>query len=177
MTRKGMPTLARDYPHIKGKCSGCKKPLPKYRQRWCSDECSHEAYIRTDPGMMRYAVEQRDKGICAQCGFDSMKFLRVRQHFVDVLCHGTDKMSYHCRRTAELAFRDLFHEASGWWWNQLHLWEGDHIVPLIEGGDNVLTNMRTLCIPDHKTETKALAARRAKARREGKCPGADSSQR
>lgn len=44
-------------------------------------------------------------------------------------------------------------------------WEADHAVPLIEGGSYELDNLRTLCVPCHRAETKALAGRRAQARR------------
>ena len=51
-----------------------------------------------------------------------------------------------------------------------HLWEADHIVPVVEGGGasrdvDPLANLRTLCRHCHKAETRALAARRAAARR------------
>lgn len=47
------------------------------------------------------------------------------------------------------------------------LWEADHIVPVVEGGGECgLDNYRTLCIPCHKKETKALAARLAAKRAE-----------
>jgi 5-methylcytosine-specific restriction endonuclease McrA len=52
-----------------------------------------------------------------------------------------------------------------------HLWEADHIVPVVEGGgasrdQDPLANLRTLCLRCHRAETRALAARRAKARRQ-----------
>lgn len=46
------------------------------------------------------------------------------------------------------------------------LWEMDHILPVVEGGaDCGLENLRTLCWACHRTETAALAARRAADRR------------
>lgn len=44
-------------------------------------------------------------------------------------------------------------------------WEADHTTPLCEGGYNVLSNIRTLCCPCHRAETRALSGRRAIARR------------
>lgn len=42
----------------------------------------------------------------------------------------------------------------------------DHIIPVVEGGGLCgLDNLRTLCIPCHKKETKILAGRVAKKRR------------
>jgi 5-methylcytosine-specific restriction endonuclease McrA len=43
-----------------------------------------------------------------------------------------------------------------------HLWEADHIRPVVEGGGACgLENLRTLCVRCHKVETARLAARRA----------------
>lgn len=48
-------------------------------------------------------------------------------------------------------------------------WQADHIIPVSEGGGECgLDNMRTLCTRHHKEATKALAARRAEARRKAK---------
>jgi 5-methylcytosine-specific restriction enzyme A len=56
-----------------------------------------------------------------------------------------------------------------------HLWEADHIVPVVEGGGasrdvDPLANLRTLCRHCHKAETRALAARRAAARKKQREP-------
>jgi len=45
------------------------------------------------------------------------------------------------------------------------LWQADHTVPLIEGGEATMDNLRTLCVPCHTEETTALAARRAAERK------------
>lgn len=48
-------------------------------------------------------------------------------------------------------------------------WQADHIIPVVEGGGECgLENMRTLCTAHHKEVTKALAGRRAEARRKAK---------
>lgn len=39
-------------------------------------------------------------------------------------------------------------------------WEADHILSVVEGGDSNLDNIRTLCIPCHRSVTKELRARR-----------------
>jgi 5-methylcytosine-specific restriction endonuclease McrA len=43
-------------------------------------------------------------------------------------------------------------------------WQADHILPVVEGGDSNLENMRTLCIPCHRGVTTELRLR-LKARR------------
>lgn len=46
-----------------------------------------------------------------------------------------------------------------------HLWEMDHIVPVVEGGGGCgLENLRTLCLRCHRDATAQLARRRARAR-------------
>ena len=40
-------------------------------------------------------------------------------------------------------------------------WDADHIIPVVEGGPTTPENLRTLCKPCHKRETRYLAQRRA----------------
>lgn len=55
------------------------------------------------------------------------------------------------------------------WSSTYHLWEADHIVPVVEGGGGCeLDNYRTLCLECHRVETRALAQRRAQKRREAR---------
>ena len=43
-----------------------------------------------------------------------------------------------------------------------HLWQADHIVPVVEGGGECgLENIRTLCTSYHKSETAKLRKRMA----------------
>jgi hypothetical protein len=46
------------------------------------------------------------------------------------------------------------------------IWEADHVMPVVEGGGLCSAEgYRILCVPCHRAETAALAARRAQARR------------
>ena len=40
-------------------------------------------------------------------------------------------------------------------------WEADHIIPVVEGGDSSLDNIRTLCIACHREATAQLRKRRS----------------
>ena len=40
-------------------------------------------------------------------------------------------------------------------------WDADHIVPLVEGGTNIMENLRTLCLRCHRQETARLRRRLA----------------
>jgi 5-methylcytosine-specific restriction endonuclease McrA len=165
------------YPHT-GKliCRWCGDPVEPPRRSWCGQACVREWEIRTSAGAVRRYVKERDHGVCAQCGFDAeaaRKRLydaawedRVANGFVDYATHWlaeerwkpqfprfhavADEIGLPMRR------RDIGRS----------LWEADHIVPVAEGGGCCgLENYRTLCWKCHAGETKALAGRRAKARR------------
>lgn len=47
-------------------------------------------------------------------------------------------------------------------------WEMDHTIPLVEGGLNKMTNLRTLCILCHKAETAKLRKRLALHRKQAR---------
>ena len=49
-------------------------------------------------------------------------------------------------------------------------WDADHTVPLVEGGANDMSNIRTLCRRCHRAETAALRRRLAAARRPTRTP-------
>jgi hypothetical protein len=49
------------------------------------------------------------------------------------------------------------------------LWQADHILPVAEGGGGCsLENLRTLCLPCHRTVTAELSARLRRIARAGK---------
>lgn len=67
-----IPKLTRDQDG-KPLCRWCKTPVPPPRRTFCSNECVHEARLRSDPGYLRDETHKRDKGICAACGHDTDK--------------------------------------------------------------------------------------------------------
>jgi len=133
-------------------CRGCGKPVPPNRQTWCSNDC----FKTRCPRMVRMAVRQRDQCVCAICGRDA-------GYILNAFCRMSRRQpnpwsrDNRVRRAAVKAGWPL--DASRDWW------EADHIIPHSEGGDCILSNMRTLCVPCHKAETAKLAARKAKERR------------
>lgn len=102
--------------------------------------CSKACYDTYCPARVTWFVKQRDKGICQICKVDI--FASIRQNFGDA----AHRYSGYCKA------------------------EYDHIQPMCEGGITVLANVRTICVPCHRAETKALSARRAKARRDAALP-------
>jgi 5-methylcytosine-specific restriction protein A len=125
-----------------GKCRWCSNELPKRRRTFCSDVCVHEWRLRTDPGYLREKVFDRDRGVCAACGTDTMALRRDM-------------------RRLDFAARRLFLKTWGLKeGSRKSLWDADHIVPVAEGGGQCdLSNMRTLCLLCHRTVTTALRER------------------
>ena len=119
---------------------------------WCSERCRREALhqfsLANDPAYQRRAVWQRDRGVCAGCGRDTLALRyqllgahpSVRERLVEALLHE----GYSRHRLERLV-----------------LWEMDHVRPVAEGGGGTgLENLQTLCVPCHKRKTSAEGRRR-----------------
>lgn len=102
----------------------------------------HDWRLRTDPGYLREKVFERDRGICAICGADTIALRRDLR-----------RLDYAARR----AFLKTWRLREG---SRKSLWDADHIVPVAEGGGQCdLSNMRTLCLRCHAEATAALRGR------------------
>ncbi|MGE5646646.1 MAG: HNH endonuclease [Acidobacteriota bacterium] len=134
-------------PNGRNLCRWCNLEVPKGRVTFCSDFCVHEWRLRTDPGYLRECVFERDRGVCAGCGIDTVaEFAHMRR----------------LRGAARLARYLSWGLRPG---SRKSLWDADHIVPVVEGGGECdLANLRTLCLRCHKKETAALRARRGSDR-------------
>jgi hypothetical protein len=146
-----------------GRCNWCGTPLGDPRSRWCSPACQDEFWCRASTSYARQLVARRDQGVCSTCGADTR---RQRAAYVRLCTWGERGRHFSVRhnpRIARLARKKYGIPRSrltGEWWDM------DHVVPVVEGGGGCgLGNLRTLCIPCHRDETRALAARRAEARR------------
>lgn len=124
-------------------CRWCRNEvLAKRRRTFCSDNCVHAWKLRTDPAYLREKVFERDKGVCAQCGVDTVALRRDMR-----------KLDYAARRQFLKQWR--LREGS-----RKSLWDADHVVPVAEGGGQCdLSNMRTLCLLCHREATTALRKR------------------
>jgi 5-methylcytosine-specific restriction protein A len=150
------PALKKDA-NGKNLCRGCGGPVPQNRQTWCSSKCLH----RYHPQFVRAAVEKRDKCICSMCGIDTdyMREAYLRMCRMAYRRFGRDYSNPFSMRVHRIA------KKTGWpadysrdWW------EADHIIPHSEGGQFVLENVRTLCVPCHKKRTKTWHRERKLAR-------------
>ena len=125
-------------------CRWCNLEVPRGRQTFCSNFCVNEWRLRTDPSFLRDKTFERDKGICARCGTDTVAaYNEIRRK----------------RGTARLTLLHSWGLKTG---NRRTLWDADHVVPVIEGGGACdLSNIRTLCLRCHRQATAELRARRA----------------
>ena len=126
-------------------CRWCKGAVSGRRRTFCSDACVHEWRLRSSTSYLRECVFERDAGICAICGVDTH---RLRRKIMRL------PFAQRMRELRSLQERGVIHKRRKSWW------EADHMLPVVEGGDSSLDNMRTLCIPCHREATRALAARR-----------------
>lgn len=134
----------------RGLCRWCSLEVPRGRYTFCSEFCVHEWKLRSQPGYLREQVLLRDRGICASCGVDTIAAAR--------------KLRYARGAGRQLLLRH---------WGirnrtRKSLWDADHILPVAEGGGECdLENIRTLCLPCHRTETNRLRERLRLARPAG----------
>lgn len=147
---------------------GCGTFVPKGKIYWCADPACLDGYlVRSNPQHARKRVEERDHGICSACGLDTEKLKRVlRRLRKRSRVFNPEKCKYEVRSGCSARLAAAIERAYPWANRPGHLWEMDHIVPVVEGGGGCgLDNLRTLCLGDHRKATAALAARRAAARR------------
>jgi 5-methylcytosine-specific restriction protein A len=129
-------------PNGRGLCRWCSLEVPRGRYTFCSDFCVHEWKLRSQPAYLREKVFERDGGICAGCGVDTVAAARKLRY-----SRGTNRASL------------LMH------WglrsrSRKSLWDADHITPVIEGGGECdLDNIRTLCLRCHRDATLELRRR------------------
>jgi hypothetical protein len=134
---------------------------------------------------LRPRVYERDGGLCQICGcdpevlkqgvLDASRIAAAAVRFKELGYGPDDRAAWkkdvrrveEARAAAERETRALLpagfpEDISRDWW------ECDHIVPRVKGGKDCMENLRVLCVPCHKGETAALAARLAACRREAK---------
>lgn len=145
-------------------CRGCGEPVPKGRRNWCGQECIDRHLLRNNGATARAKTFERDHGVCAECARDTEALKAKLERWFRAV-HERDSMAQYRRRMDD-PHRLRWHLRLKW--RQTHLWEMDHILPVVEGGGGCgLDNLRTLCRPCHRRATKALARRRAIERARG----------
>jgi len=127
-------------------CRRCGMEVAGRRRTFCSDSCVHEWRLRSSTSYLRECVLARDRGICAECGIDT---LRLRRSVMRL------PFAARMQRIRELIGSGAAARRRKSWW------EADHILAVVEGGDSSLDNIRTLCIPCHRFATAVLRKRLA----------------
>ena len=173
-------------PNGRGLCRVCLTEVPKGRRTFCSDACVERFQLATgSSGWVRLRVMTRDNGICSACGRDCERTQRVVRRLADRFgrtASAEEIERLRARVAAPLGYDPKWSSVRllryvellmrlGWSAKQAHdmsksLWQADHTVPLIEGGEATMANLRTLCVPCHTKETSELAARRAAERKQ-----------
>lgn len=175
---------SRKLPNGRRTCRWCGKECEPPRRTWCSDDCVNEYLIRSSGSAVRAQVFRRDHGVCALCGLDCFELEAELERIDQMNIRNLYLGQTFIPETERRAVLDGWRCFSEWWLGkevkaELHrlrkqygfpakrsLWESDHITPVVEGGGLCgLDNYRTLCLKCHKRETKALAGRRAMAKR------------
>jgi len=105
--------------------------------------------LRSSTSYLRKCVLKRDRGICALCGINTVTMRR------SVMKLPTPARMQELRDLADQGL--IGHTRKSWW-------EADHILPVVEGGDSNLENLRTLCHPCHRGVTTELRLRRKMGR-------------
>ena len=159
-------------PNGRSCCRECGDEVPIGRYTFCSGACVEAWNLKSSPAAQRHAVLQRDHGICANCGRDCLaleeKFAKIR---AEACRYGTDpKVLAEAWKRARRIHGWRIRLGLG---TDTSLWQADHILPVCQGGGpergqtcaEVMANLRTLCTPCHKAETRELARRRAAARK------------
>lgn len=153
-------------PNGRNLCRRCSTEVPVGRRTFCSDKCVEEWLVRSDPRRARKYVLERDNGVCAKCRRDTLD----DQNVLDQIRRGRNG-DWRERLVAE-AVRRGYSQRDGTsylWGSRRSLWDADHIVPVVEGGGNSdVDNLRTLCLPCHKEETRLLRARMVEAESEAR---------
>lgn len=129
-------------------CRWCESELGARRRVWCSDRCANNFWDAVTWRGLRAQLAKRDRGICRLCRVDCRA---LRREYAALTAS---------KRVAFAKRYDIPKRRLRKTW-----WDADHVLPIAEGGRNDLANLRTLCIRCHKSETRALAARRAEVRR------------
>lgn len=108
---------------------------------------------------------ERDRGVCARCGLDTMERLRRlrslrRRRYRPALLEEARTLAEGFESAIEIAASRPVVRI------RRTLWQADHIRAVVEGGGGCgLENLRTLCLPCHRAETADLLRRRGEARR------------
>ena len=126
-------------PHGHFLCRWCGAEVFPPQKTYCGPACVHEWKLRSDVAYLRLQLFNRDKGVCRDCGLNT---LALRRKLYEL------PVEERVRVGAE-------HGVDAYRAEKLMLWEADHIVAVKDGGGLTgLANFQTLCIRCHRAKTE-----------------------
>lgn len=151
---------SRDFPKTKkGHCKWCEEPLTGRQTAWCKGgECSDNAMRLIF--YLRELILEIDKDKCRLCkAHVNPNKLNIKPWWsIHNANNGDDKELKKLLKKYPHWFKESTYYKCGWEPHR-HLFEVDHIKPLVEGGWTSPDNLRVLCIPCHKKVTAELRGR------------------
>lgn len=151
-------------------CRWCDGLVPPPKKTFCSEPCIHEWKLRTQPEYRRPYLMDRTKGCCEVCGTDTVELQRRLRHATTAATNQLGRPWYQAGPVwpvgfgavlAEAALHGLSPAKTFVLLRRKHPYDVDHIVPLVEGGEHGLENLRVVCLGCHDTLTAQLRRRRA----------------
>lgn len=132
-------------------CRQCGKETPGPRRTFCNDKCVSAWKMKTDPAHVRRVVFERDKGVCVQCGLDTVALERALStlHWIQHRW-GVENQRPEFREVSRLAdeIRKILKVQ-----HRVTYWDADHIVEVVNGGGECgLDNYQTLCCWCHRAK-------------------------
>lgn len=163
-------------PQTVGHCIVCQKKLTGKQTKYCSKDCSYEAFnkmmfAKGSSKHIKMEVFARDNGLCANCGIDCEKIQRISDHAdsslylycLDINPNdlgsefiGGKFVNYHEE------FRKQYFKEARKIWKDTPLnfggscWQADHILEVVHGGKHEMENLQTLCNLCHKKKTAKM---------------------
>lgn len=156
-------------PRQPGKCDWCGQPhderTPVRKQLKARHAECESDYLRIiRPELARAAVEERDHGICAQCGEDWSLMSRFAPEFRhpdrSPMC-STNVEGWGRKDELRIRFTPILVISLWHVDHKVPLWKVRHMPPVERLEYWRLPNLQTLCDPCHKRKTAAEAAERS----------------
>ena len=139
-------------------CRFCQKETTPPRRTFCSEACVISFKTQSSGSFARQQVFERDRGICADCGLDTMALkavlykVRAERGFA---AYQNLLDQYKLKYGYDFALHK-------------HYWENDHkLAVCLGGGAATLDNLITRCVPCHRKKTRWDLRKLRKKRQRG----------